>query len=132
MFVAIAMLIIGSIVAALLWRQSDRRHDINAWRRLAATAPSDSASFQPEMVAGLPEPAQRYFRFAIRPGTPLHTVAEIVMIGEIGRGSHDDPDYSSMRARQILAPPYGFVWQVETDALAGSDGALPERSRRCR
>jgi hypothetical protein len=37
--------------------------------------------FDPAMVAGLPEPAQRFFKFAIAPGTPLLPVAEIDMGG---------------------------------------------------
>jgi len=44
------------------------------------------------MVENLPEPARRLFLFTIKPETVLHTVAEIRMDGEIGRGTKDKPD----------------------------------------
>ena len=76
------------------------------------------------MVADLPEPAQRYFRHAIRPGTSLLRVAEIEMRGQFGLGSRDKPAYQPMAARQILAAPHGFVWAMRTlrgMPLSGSD-----------
>ena len=33
-----------------------------------------------------------------------------------------------MTARQILAPPYGLLWQVKAATLSGSDAALPGKS----
>ena len=62
------------------------------------------------MIAGLPEPARRYFRFAIAPGTPLRTVAVIEMTGRFGLGDKADHRFQPMRARQILAPSYSSVW----------------------
>jgi hypothetical protein len=43
--------------------------------------------FDPAMVARLPEPASRFLKFAIGPGTPLSTKAENGMQGEIGLGT---------------------------------------------
>ncbi len=83
------------------------------------------------MIAELPDPARRYFRFAIDPGTPLVTVAEIAMEGEIGLGNRAAPSYLPMRARQILAAPEGFVWKLGTRnrlRVSGSDAAESGRS----
>jgi hypothetical protein len=83
--------------------------------------------FDPAMVEGLPGPARRWFLRAIAPGTPLRAVAEIEMEGELGLGDRDAPRYLPMRARQVLAPPHGFVW-IATMAsgwpmrVSGSDG----------
>ena len=66
------------------------------------------------MVADLPEPARRYFSYAIKPGTPLMPVVEIRMTGQFSLGSKEDPRYRPMEARQILAAPEGFVWKMRT------------------
>lgn len=123
-FGAIALTGLGGLV---LWRTADRRADQAEWQRLAALQPVDPARFSPAMLAGLPEPAQRYFRFTIRPGTPLTTVTQINMTGQFGMGSRDAPGYMAMRAQQILAPPTGFLWKMRARrglmVLSGSDSA---------
>jgi hypothetical protein len=78
------------------------------------------------MVEGLPESARRFFLFTIKPGTLLHTIAEIRMDGEIGLGTKDKPNYFPMRGHQILAPPHGLVWKLNAGhgaiRISGSDG----------
>lgn len=110
------------------WRWLDHRADREAWEHLIRLASSEPRAFTPDLVAGLPEPARRYFAFTIAPGTPLRTVVEIGMQGEIGLGTREAPGYRPMTARQVLAPPHGLVWQLESGAMAGSDAALPGRS----
>jgi hypothetical protein len=110
-----------ALAGLLVW---DRRAERAEWRRLASLQPADPARFAPAMIADLPEPAQRFFRFAILPGTPLWPVAEIDMTGEFSLGSKQDPAYRPMEARQILAAPEGFVWAMRTRGgmpLSGSD-----------
>ncbi len=117
------------LVALRLW---DERADRMEWARLAATQPADPAAYTPAMVADLPEPAQRFFNFAIEPGTPLLTVAEIDMGGEFSLGTRDDPGYRPMNARQILAAPEGFVWTVSMPGavpVSGSDTGAWTRFR---
>jgi len=83
------------------------------------------------MLAELPDPAQRFFRFAIRPGTPLYTVAEVSMEGKFSLGSKTNPNYMPMRAEQILAAPHGFIWRVRAGDcvwFAGSDGTEDGKS----
>jgi hypothetical protein len=55
----------------------DKRAERAVWRRLAATPPRLPALFAPALLADLPEPAQRYFRFVIAPGTRLSAVSEV-------------------------------------------------------
>lgn len=109
-----------SLVALRLW---DERVDRMEWARLAASQPTNPAVYDPVMVADLPEPAQRFFNFAIKPGTPLLTVAEIDMGGEFSLGTRDNPNYQPMDARQILAAPTGFVWKVKMPGVVSVSGS---------
>jgi Family of unknown function (DUF6544) len=67
-------------------------------------------SLTPEMVADLPDLARRYFLHAIRSGTPLAHSARLEMIGDIRLGLH--LPWMSLRAREMLVPPEGFVWEA--------------------
>lgn len=126
--VVLAILATATMVLVALgaWRWTDKSAEQAAWASLASHQPSAAAVFDPAMVSELPAPAQRFFRFAIAPGTPLYTVAEISMQGEFSLGNKTEPNYMPMRAEQILATPYGFIWKVRAgDAVwfTGSDGA---------
>lgn len=123
---ASVVLVLGvSILGA--WRLADRRADKAEWARLAALQPERPQLFDPAMTAGLPEPARRFFGFAIAPGTPLVTVAELDMTGRFSLGTRDRPNYLPMSARQILAAPEGFVWTMQAAKgamrVSGSDSA---------
>lgn len=110
-----------SLLALRLW---DERAERMEWARLAALQPTNPAMYDPLMVANLPEPARRFFNFAIKQGTPLLTVAEIDMGGEFSLGTRDNPNYQPMDARQILATPTGFVWKLKmfgSVSVSGSD-----------
>lgn len=126
MKIAALVLVVGSlcVVALAVLRLMDRREDRAEWDRLAALQPKAPDRFDPEMVTDLPEPARRYFTYAIEPGTPLLPVAVIEMTGEFSLGTKDDPRYQPMEARQILAAPEGFVWAMRTRGgmpISGSD-----------
>lgn len=115
------------LVALWGWRWTDIASDRTARQRLISRQPARPAAFDYSMAAALPDPAQRFFRFAIAPGTPLHTVAEITMEGEFSLGNKKEPNYMPMRAEQVLAAPHGFLWKVRAgDSIwfTGSDGAV--------
>ena len=107
-----------------LWVHSrDRAQATRVWTTLEAARETDPPRYDPAMVAGLPEVAQRYFARAITPGTPLHRIVRLDMTGSFIMNGNAMP----MTARQILAPPgQGFVWQAEMGQgamrFAGSDG----------
>ena len=120
---------IGAIISAMLvWRWLDARAVGHVWRELGAYPAVNTGTFALSMLDGLPEAAQQYFRYTIKPGTPLYTAVELEMTGELGFGDKADPKYAPMRAKQILASPFGLVWKLNCGAVSGSDAATPSRS----
>ncbi|MBC5785255.1 hypothetical protein H8N03_20075 [Ramlibacter sp. USB13] len=111
---------------------SDRREAREARDALHAFRLPLPERFSPELVAQLPEPAQRYFLHALQPGARLAGIAELAMEGELSLGTRDDPKVQPMRARQVLAAPEGLLWEVQAGRawmrIAGSDGMVGERS----
>jgi hypothetical protein len=75
----------------VLLRLLDERADAAKWRRLAALQPATPMRFDPTTLVDLPETAQRLFKFAIAPGTPLLSVVEIEMGGQFSLGTRDAP-----------------------------------------
>ena len=121
-----------SLVILLSLRLYDWRADQTEWERLAGLQPINPLKYDPKIVADLPEPARRFFNFAISPGTPLLTVAEIDMGGQFSLGTRDNPDYQTMVAQQILASPQGFVWRLNLSGMvpvSGSDSGNWTRFR---
>ena len=88
-----------------------------------------AAHFAPEMVADLPEPARRYFLRAIELGTPLAYATQLAMTGEMRLGR--DRAWLPLRARQVLAPPAGFIWEASVGTgvmrFMGSDSYVNGR-----
>jgi hypothetical protein len=82
------------------------------WARLAAV-PAPPRGFSADLVAGLPEPARRWLTHALPPGTPLWPSVQLRMRGRIRIGT-----WRPFTARQVLAPPHGFVWAA-TARIAG-------------
>ena len=122
------LLILGAFVAL---RMFDEHADRAEWARLRSSTEATAVkTFDPSMVAGLPDPVRRWFEFAILPGAPLLSVATINMGGEFSLGTKDLPKYQAMKARQILASPHGFVWQLNLPGgISGSDSGLWTRFR---
>lgn len=122
---AVASLLLLWSAVALLWRWRDARARRRERARLLGFQPVAPARFEPSMVDDLPEAARRYFRFAITPGTLLHRVVDITMVGVFSLGERDAPQPMAMRATQRLAAPYGFIWAMRAgrglQRLAGSD-----------
>lgn len=129
-----SLLIVTGLFALILvaLRLYDWHAEKREWMRLAVMQPAKPRLYDPAMVADLPEPARRFFTFAIKPGTPLLTVVEIDMVGEFSLGSRNKPNYKAMRARQILAAPTGFVWKLWLSGMvpiSGSDSGKWTRFR---
>lgn len=123
--VTAAALLVAMLVC---WRVCEQKAENNAWQELAGTLSGASETFNPAMVAGLPEPARRYFNFTIQPGTKLVHAVEINMTGELSLGTAEAPAYRPMSAREILCPPGGFVWSLRCGAISGTEGILYGRS----
>jgi Family of unknown function (DUF6544) len=126
---AVLIILIGLIPCGLLlWRLSDVLAERRAWKRLAKLSSGAVITFDPEMVKDLPDPARRFFRYTFSDGAILNSTVVLTMTGELSLGSKNAPNYRPMRARQMLAPPYGLVWQLKYGAISGSDALLPEKS----
>jgi hypothetical protein len=121
-----------AMVALVAWRWSDKRADNFVWHGLASHQPLTPGVFDPAMADELPNAARRFFRFAMKPGTPLYTGAEISMEGDFSLGSKEEPNYMPMTAEQILAAPHGFVWKLNAGdgviRVSGSDVASDSSS----
>lgn len=118
-----AALLIAAATLGLWVHSRDRAQAANVWAALEAAREAEPTRYVPAMVADLPEIAQRYFAHAIEPGTPLHRMVRLEMVGSFIMNGNPMP----MTARQILAPPaQGFVWQAEVGSglvrFGGSDG----------
>ena len=107
-FLILLILVVAVTVALWFWRQSDHTADRAVITGLATLQPAAPERFDLALLEGLPEPAQRYFRYTIQPGTPLYTVARISMNGKFGMGNRESPDYVHMQATQVLAMPVGI------------------------
>ena len=118
-FLILLVLVVAVTVALWLWRHADHTEDRAVMSQLAALQPAAPDRFDYSLLERLPEPAQRYFRYTIKPGTPLCTVARISMTGRFGMGNREAPDYLEMQATQMLAVPEGFIWK-----MSASRGAL--------
>lgn len=129
-----AIALVGLVVLGLQLKRAaaDDEEVESAWAELVRSPVSLPGRFEASMVSGLPEPARRFFTFAIQPGTRLSTIVELTMSGEISLGTKDDPKYQPMTARQVLAPPRGLVWNLKAGSGAmrftGSDGMVADRS----
>jgi hypothetical protein len=91
------------------------------WETLRA--PPGTALFDPESVADLPEPAQRFLRHAIAPGTRLARSVVVEMQGRIGL--KPGADKLPFQASEILAMPNGLIWRATAGEgitqITGSD-----------
>jgi hypothetical protein len=132
-FAIAALVVVAAVVAylALSHRQAMNAAD-QAWATLAQAETDAGQVFDLGMIADLPEVAQRYFTHAIRPGTPIRTTVVLEMKGRFLLGGKDDYQSYDMRARQILAAPYQFVWQPSLESgivtITGSDALVAEQA----
>lgn len=129
--------ILGTIVLSVFliliaWRLIDERRTMRIWHELKNLRDKDSDVFDPDYITDLPEPVRRFFLRSIKKGTNIRTCAELDMVGEISLGTKEKPNYMPLRAKQILSPPYGFIWKVSAGKglmqFVGSDGAYPDGS----
>ena len=126
--IVLAVMVAVSLASLAFWRRNDARIERAVWGKLAAADKPNPERFDRAMVQDLPEAARRYFDYTITPGTPLSSIVMLEMEGKLGLGDKRNPGYRDFRARQILAPPHGFVWRLDAGAIGGSDGLVSSRS----
>jgi hypothetical protein len=102
---------VGMLGLLTALKRRDERYVDGIRRALdASTSEAEPGRFSEEMVAGLPDPARRYFLHAIRPGTPLasHLYWHYTASMQPGRGM----PWMALEAEQILVKEHGFVWKA--------------------
>ena len=118
----------GAATVGYLSYRSAMAEAEEAYARLAGTQTSVQTTFDPSMVADRPEIAQRYFRRAIAPGTPLYSSVELEMEGTFLLGDRANHQAYAMSARQVLNAPDQFVWvpRMRSGAMTitGSDALV--------
>ena len=105
--VAVGAVALGALVAALSrWRAVLAIDAV--WELLRERG--GSGTFDPSLVADVPEPGRSWLCRVMARGAPLAGSVELDMAGSLTL----DPDRPpmAMTARQILAPPHGFVWRA--------------------
>lgn len=107
---AAPLLAAGGALAGFVSYRGGMAEADEAWQSIATRAEPPPGRFDPAMVAQLPEIARRYFTHAIAPGTELRTSVEVEMRGAFLLGDKDNPRRYRMAARQLLRPPFEFVW----------------------
>jgi|MudIll2142460700_1097286.scaffolds.fasta_scaffold06374_3 hypothetical protein len=104
--IGVLLLAVVAILGAL--RAVHDREVTRLWGELRQ--PVGKNKFDPQSLAALPEPAQRYLRHVIAPGTPLAASVVAQMEGRIGL--EPGADKLPFRAEQILATPNGLIWRA--------------------
>jgi hypothetical protein len=114
------LLTVTAVVLGSLRILHDRQLE-RLWTTLRV--PPGTAMFDPASVKQLPEPAQRYLRHAIAPGTRLARSVVVEMQGHIGL--QPGADKLPFQASQILAVPTGLIWRATVGEgilkISGSD-----------
>lgn len=108
---AAALVLIGG--GALIGYRGYRRADLKAeraYRQVLSGPKLVQRRFDPRQVQGLPEVAQRYFRHAVAPGTPIYSTVEVQMEGTFLLGDKEKFKTYEMTARQALRPSNQFIW----------------------
>lgn len=124
-----SFLVLGIVAAfagmVALWQNfSDQRQieEIN-WAISTQRDPA-RGTYDPNMVAHLPDAVQRYFNFMISPGARLSTISRIEMRGQFGLGDVSKHNYYPFTATQYNAPPTNFIWSLKTyDTLVAMNGS---------
>ena len=121
----------GGIAFLGALKARDDRYVAGVWQSLEVIARGSGVPFEEEMVAGLPEPARRYFLHAIRPGTPLASGFRWRYHGGLRTGR--DAPWMDLRAEQTLVRDRGFVWKATVARppllMTGADHYLDGESR---
>ncbi len=102
-------LALGAAGALTAVKMRDDRYVGDIWWTLE-DAGGPGEPFAEEMVAGLPDPARRFFLHAIRPGTPLASTLRWRYSAEMKPGKA--MPWMSLVADQIIVKERGFVWKA--------------------
>lgn len=84
--------------------------------------------FNYDMLACLPEPVQRYLKFAIPEGTPFIDKVHLVHHGQFKTSS--EKDWTNIQGNQyFITKNPGFIWQGKTKWFTAVDRFFPDYGR---
>lgn len=109
----VTLVVIGIGLLALAWNYWRFDKSISALNASLAqkALPSPQTAITPEMLAGLPEPAQRFFNQAGVIGQKIPRLVHLKQVGRIRASTNDD--WMRFEAVETYATnPPGFVWRV--------------------
>jgi hypothetical protein len=112
---------VASMVGSAWWRRDTAR----MVDRLGAASRSGTGAqpYAPEQLAGLPEPVQRYFAFALAAGQPPIRRARLRQQGEFSTRPGAWRPFTA--AQHVATEPPGLVWDATIEMTPG----LPMRVR---
>ena len=116
----IAGLTVPVLFAVLvLFLQYSESQRVAAQQQRLQSAKADYQAFQFAMLADLPEPVARYFRYALSDGQPFIASVVLSQRGML-RTAISSADWIPFTANQVAAPAApGFVWQAKVNVRPG-------------
>lgn len=118
LLVVLAILLAALVVSARLWRRRQAANGIRDswWSWAFARGPWTAQPFDLAEIAGLPAAADRFLRFAIAPGTPVETAANIA-VGSGETTALAIRQRPPERGHMALAPRHGCVRRLSSGIL---------------
>lgn len=130
----VVLLVMLALAVALVRHAADHGLNLKARKGLIQTPlPAGwPQTFDPECLAGLPEPVRRYFHFMIQPGAQLSPTVVLEMTGTLSLGDVRNPRSQPMVCRQVMRVPDGLVWEMRAGRsplwFSGGDGMWGRKS----
>ena len=105
--------------ALVLFLQHSESQRVAAQKQRLQSAEADYQIFQSAMLADLPAPVARYFRYALTDGQPLIASATMSQNGVL-RTAISSSEWTKFTAKQFVAPAApGFVWNARVAVRPG-------------
>jgi hypothetical protein len=112
------LLIVPAVYLFYARRRFERRVAAEVEAMFSHLPPADGAVFTYDMLEGLPDPVQRYFRRNVPEGTPLMQTCRLQHGGSFR--TSPDAKWLPVEAEQYFtADPPQFIWQVRMQMLPG-------------
>lgn len=101
---ALLIFVVVTLGTLLLWRVSNAIADEKSRRNLIALAASVEATYHPDLVAALPEPAQRFFNFTIEKAPDLSPAPpSLIMMFKGSTEASVDPIFLDFVQRSVTS-----------------------------
>ena len=119
---AVLLLVTGSlIIAGFRWKDKSRK--LLEGMESAVEVP-ESGFYRPQMLEGLPEPVQRYFRTVLEPGVPLLTGVRVLHRGTFNMAEEGSNWKAFSSEQRVSVYPPGFLWDARISILPGLDARV--------